>query len=87
MTSIEPGTTPPGYSDSWAVVHVGRRAIWNGGRRQCANCRTPVDLDKRHYYVELAHDVDLEDVRLRSETERAVFCSRRCRDEWGSVDN
>ncbi|MFB6130651.1 MAG: hypothetical protein ABEJ28_07520 [Salinigranum sp.] len=82
MNRPTPGVSPPGYPDSWVVAHVGRRAIWNGGRRRCANCRARVDLSERHYYVELANDVDIDGYRLRTETERAVFCTPRCLDEW-----
>ena len=82
MSNSNVGTRPPGYPDDWVVTRVGRRAVWNGGEKQCANCGTTIDLDQRHYYAELAHDVDMQGQRLRSETRQAVFCTRTCLDEW-----
>ena len=82
MSDSYVGTKPPDYPENWVVTRVGRRAVWNGGQRQCANCRSIVDLGQRHYYAELAHDVDMQGQRLRSETEQAVFCTRNCLDEW-----
>jgi hypothetical protein len=82
MSNSKIDAQPPGYPDDWVVTRVGRRAVWNGGQRRCDSCRATVDLSERHYYAELARDVDIQGQRLRSDTEQAVFCTRRCLDGW-----